>query len=75
MKYKINGKVIEAEELAIQPDAKLWIRAIQTAQALAFTEAGLKAIGANEDSSALGKTNIESCFKNQLALIGIEIVE
>ncbi|TVM02817.1 MAG: hypothetical protein CV087_08455 [Candidatus Brocadia sp. WS118] len=79
MKYRINGEIVAAEDLAKHPDAKLWIRAIQTAQGLAFTEAGLKAVEIGDDLTALSKIRIGSsikiCFERQLALIGIEIVE
>lgn len=75
MKYRINGEIIAAQDLAKQPDAKLYISAIQTAQALAFTEAGIKAMEASEISSSLSRIRLEGCFERQLALIGIEIIK
>jgi len=51
MKYKINDEIIAAQDLVKQPDAKLWINAIQKAQELAFAEAGIKTMEASEISS------------------------
>lgn len=51
MKYKINGEIIAAKDLAKHPDAKLWVRAIQTAQELALAEAGIETMEASEISS------------------------
>lgn len=75
MKYKINGKVIAAEELATQPDAKLWITAIQKAQELAFAELQAKSPSREMFSPKEVADLLDEFNEDQLARIGMEIVE
>lgn len=75
MKYKINGKVIAAEELTRQPDAKLWITAIQKAQELAFAELQAKFPSREMFSPKEVADLLDEFNEDQLARIGMEIVE
>lgn len=75
MKYKINGKVIAAEDLAKQPDAKLWIGTIQKAQELAFAELQAKFPSREMFSPKEVWDLIDDYNENQLARVGIEIIK
>lgn len=64
MKYRINGEIVTAEDLAKHPDAKLWIKAIQRARR--------NAILSHADISG---NDFDTAYTLELKAIGIEIIE